>query len=160
MSFAPRVLLLAIVLAGCGQPASSPSPSPTPPAQAVDADAEAKEIAAALAKLPAPYNGADYDNGHRIFQQCAACHLIAAGAGNSVGPNLHGVLGRKAGTLKDFDYSAGLKKSGIVWDSATLDKWLTQPQSFVPNTRMTFLGVKKPDDRRDVIAYVEIEQAR
>jgi cytochrome c len=69
-------------------------------------------------------------------------------------------MGRTAGTLKDFDYSDSLKKSGIVWDSPTLDKWLAQPQSFVPNTRMTFLGVKKPDDRRDVIAYVEIMQAR
>jgi cytochrome c len=159
MPFAPRILLLAILLAGCGQPAPSPSAAPAA-LQAVNEDAEAAAIAASLAKLPAPYNAADYDNGRRIFQQCSACHLIQAGAGNSVGPNLHGVMGRTAGTLKDFDYSDSLKKSGIVWDSPTLDKWLAQPQSFVPNTRMTFLGVKKPDDRRDVIAYVEIMQAR
>ena len=56
--------------------------------------------------------------------------------------------------------SSAVKNSGIVWDSPTLDKWLAQPQSFIPNTRMTFIGIKKPDERRDVIAYVEVQQAR
>jgi cytochrome c len=166
MTLAPRALLLALALAGCKQPGPAPSSaaSTTGPdsAVAIDAreEAERTAVTAAIAKLPAPYNAADYDNGKKVFQQCRACHLIAAGAGNSVGPNLHGVFGRNAGALKNFDYSDSLKKSGIVWNASNLDQWLAQPQTFVPNTRMTFLGVKKPEDRRDVIAYVEVEQAR
>lgn len=159
-----RPLVLALALAACGQPGATTSTSsgPAPDAAALAAKeaAQQAEIAAALARLPAPYNSADYDNGRKVFQQCGACHLIAAGAGHSVGPNLHGVLGRKAGSLTDFNYSDSLKKSDIVWSPETLDQWLAQPQTFVKNTRMSFLGVKKPDDRRDVIAYVEIEQAR
>jgi cytochrome c len=167
MTLAPRALLFALVLAGCEQPGPAPSSAasttgPDSATVAADAKEEAERAAvtAAIAKLPAPYNDADYDNGKKVFQQCRACHLIEAGAGNSVGPNLHGVFGRNAGAVKDFDYSDSLKKSGIVWNAANLDQWLTQPQTFVPNTRMTFLGVKKPEDRRDVIAYVEVEQAR
>lgn len=165
MSLAPRAALLALVLTGCGQPAPPPAATPstadsTLAAADAKAEAERTEVMAAIKQLPPPYNEADYDNGKKVFQQCSACHLIAAGAGNSVGPNLHGVFGRKAGSVKDFDYSDSVRKSGIVWSAATLDQWLTQPQTFVPNTRMSFLGVKKPEDRRDVIAYVEVEQAR
>ncbi len=162
-----RVSLITLALAACGpqqnssqQSAATEVDSAAVAAAAAAEEAERAAVAAAIAKLPAPYNEANYDNGRKIYQQCRACHLIEAGAGHTVGPNLHGVIGRKAGALKDYDFSDSVKSSGIVWSASTLDQWLTQPQTFVPNTRMTFLGVKKPDDRRDVIAYLEVEQAR
>jgi cytochrome c len=162
-----RIWLVGLALAACGPQQNAAPPSATVEvdsaalaAAAAKEEAERTEVTAAILKLPAPYNEANYDNGRKVFLQCRSCHLIEAGAGHTVGPNLHGVFGRKAGSLKDYDYSDSVKNSGIVWSAATLDRWLTQPQTFVPNTRMTFLGVKKPEDRRDVIAYIEVEQAR
>jgi cytochrome c len=149
-----------LALSACG-PEQAPTPPEQPPPIASslapsEPEIDPAAIASALAEMPAPYNHADYDNGRRIFAQCRACHLIQAGAGNSVGPNLHGVFGRKAATLAGFPYSPALTASAITWDWDTLDTWLKQPAALVPNTRMTFLGLRKADDRRDVIAYLAI----
>jgi cytochrome c len=91
-------LLAFTALAGCGQP-TAPTPASAPPettAPAAPAPSAivTPEIAAQIAALPAPYNQADYVNGRRVFNQCRACHIFEAGAGNRVGPILHGVFGR------------------------------------------------------------------
>lgn len=110
--------------------------------------------------LPAPYDVADLVNGKKVFNQCSACHKIAAGAGNGLGPNLHGIFGTKAGDVAGFAFSEPLKASGITWDYATLDTWLTSPAAMVPGNRMTFIGVRKPEDRRDVIAFLKTESSK
>ena len=157
------VLVLAATLAGCGPP-SAPTPAEAPreetSAAAPTAPLVTPEIQAALAALPAPYNQADYLDGRRTFAQCKSCHVIEAGAGNRVGPNLHGVFGRKAGSVADFNYSPALKNAGFVWDMDHLDHWLANPQKDLPGTRMTFAGIADPDKRRDVIAYIEVESSR
>ncbi len=157
--FAAALCLTGLALAGCG-----PSgPPPAPQSEAVTApepEVADPAIVAALAALPAPYNEANYANGKRIGGQCRACHTLNDGGGTMVGPNLHGIFGRKAGTVAGFDYSHQLKAAGFTWDWDKLDQWLAQPQTFVPGTRMTFAGVRKPEDRRDVIAYIEIETKR
>jgi len=92
--------------------------------------------------------------GQLLSLACAACHSFGAGEKTIVGPNLHGVFGRPAGVLEGFDYSPGLKSSGLVWTPRALDAWLVDPASFVAGTKMTFTGYRSADDRRDLIAYL------
>ena len=103
----------------------------------------------ALAATPALAAG-DPERGEQVYQGCQDCHTLDR---NDVGPRHRGVFGRKAGSLADFDYSPGLKGAGFVWDEATLDRWLTDPQAFVPGARM-FYHLSEARDRADVIAYL------
>ena len=109
-----------------------------------------------LAELPAPYNHADLSNGEMHFSLCRSCHTIVQGGANMTGPNLYGVFGRKAASKADYPYSDALKGKGATWDAATLDKWLAGPQAFAPGTKMSFIGLKDADDRRDVIGYLKV----
>lgn len=92
--------------------------------------------------------------GKVVFIQCAACHSLEPDE-NKQGPSLAGLFGRKAGTVEDFNYSDANKKSGIVWDEAILRKYLPDPQSVVPGTKMTFAGLKDPKQVEDMIAYLK-----
>jgi cytochrome c len=96
----------------------------------------------------------DAARGQAKFGDCAACHRLEAGA-NNVGPNLHGILGRKAGEIADFRYSPAMKRSGIVWTSEMLDKFIGDPQALVPGNRMPYAGMASADDRADLIAYLQ-----
>ena len=87
------------------------------------------------------------------FAQCASCHSVEPGK-TVFGPSLHGVGGRKAGSLPGYDYSTALKQAKITWNAATLDRWLTSPQKTVPGTRMPFGGIQDPAARRALIAYL------
>ena len=101
-----------------------------------------------LAASPALAAG-DPDRGEKVYEGCQDCHSIDK---NDVGPRHRGVFGRKAGSLPDFDYSPALKNANVVWNEETLDKWLTNPQAFLPGARM-FYHLGSPGDRADVIAY-------
>lgn len=98
---------------------------------------------------------ADAAAGERVFLKCKACHQIGEGARIGVGPVLNGVVGRKAGTYPGYNYSEANKNSGLTWDEATLDEYLKNPRAKVPNTKMIFPGLDKPDDRTNVIAYLK-----
>jgi cytochrome c len=94
------------------------------------------------------------DNGRQVLKQaCGICHEVAAGK-NRVGPSLFGVVGRKAGSAPDFHYSDEMKNAGLVWDDATLDRFLTAPRATVPGTRMAYAGMKDDQKRHDLIAYL------
>ncbi|MFZ3237808.1 MAG: cytochrome c family protein [Stellaceae bacterium] len=108
---------------------------------------------AALAAVPA--RAADLAAGQQIFAKCRICHTIAAGAPSMVGPNLHGLFGRKAGSLPDFDYSAAMKTSGVVWNADTLAEYLRDPRGFVPGNRMAFPGIKNDVELTDLIGYLK-----
>jgi len=96
----------------------------------------------------------DPAKGATVFKKCLACHRIGPNAKNAVGPVLNGVVGRAAGTYPGYNYSNALKNSGLTWDEATLTKWVEGPRDLVPGTKMTFAGLKKPQDAADVIAYL------
>ncbi len=97
----------------------------------------------------------DAAKGKKVFAKCKACHSVKKGK-NKIGPSLYGLFGRKAGTAKGFKrFSSGMKKSGVVWDETTLDKFLAKPRSFIKGNRMPFAGLKKKSQRDDLIAYLK-----
>lgn len=161
-------LLFAAALAGCGKSQTqsqnqgaqaTASEQPANPQATQAAALTPEEIKKVQAALPAPYNTADLANGEAKFAFCSACHAITPGGPNMTGPNLHGVVGRKAGAAPDYNYSDAVKTAGFVWDAAHLDKWLSGPQAMLPGTKMTFPGLKDPKDRTDVIAYLMVNSA-
>jgi cytochrome c len=92
--------------------------------------------------------------GEVVFNKCQQCHHIGPGATNFYGPVLNGIIGRKAGTVPGYNYSAANKHSGKVWDVPTLTSYLKQPQHDVPATYMTFKGLKSQKDIANVISYM------
>jgi cytochrome c len=155
------VLSLAATVAACGksqtqgQDQGAQTSSTAPPAAAAPSEADMKKAQAAL---PAPYNAADLANGEAKFALCASCHTITPGGPNMTGPNLFGVVGRKAGAHPDFNYSDPVKNAGFTWDAAHLETWLTDPRAMLPGTKMSFVGLKDPKDRTDVIAYLMVNK--
>jgi cytochrome c len=98
---------------------------------------------------------ADPAAGEKIFKtQCGICHAVAAGE-NRIGPTLFGIVGRPAGSVPGFNYTADHKKLGITWDAANLDKYLTNPRAMVPDTSMVYAGLKDGTERADLVAYLE-----
>jgi len=110
-----------------------------------------------LATLPAAYQSADVADGERQSGQCRSCHSFAKDGANMTGPHLWGAVGRKAGSIADFNYSDGVKKSGLTWDAPTLDKWIENPRQVVPDTKMSFLGIKDPQKRKNLIAWLRTQ---
>lgn len=113
-------------------------------------------LAASLWLPASNAQAADAAAGETVFKRfCTACHIATAEGRRGVGPTLFGVVGRKAGTVDGFRYSAANKDSGITWTPEILDKYLTNPKDVVPGTIMTFAGVKNDTDRANVIAYLQ-----
>jgi cytochrome c len=88
------------------------------------------------------------------FAQCAVCHQVKPGA-SGLGPNLHGVVGRKAGTLAGYSYSSAMKASGKTWDAASIDAYIEAPQTVMPGTRMSYPGLKDKAKRDEVVAWLK-----
>jgi cytochrome c len=128
---------LNLIMAGLSVAAPTPTPTPT--------------------TAPAGVNP-DMKRGRLLFIQCRACHEVKAGLPHKVGPNLSGMLGRKAGTATGFtQYSPALRAWGQVWDAALLDKWIEKPSSVVPGNSMAFAGLTAQRDRAALIAYLQAE---
>ncbi|NOG72662.1 cytochrome c family protein [Roseicella sp. DB1501] len=122
------------------------------PAGAVPAAAPAAAGAPPIAERLAK---ADLEKGATLFRrQCGACHTPNEGGRNGVGPNLYDVVGKPHGHLEGFNYSAALKAKQGPWTYDELDHWLTSPSQYASGTRMAFAGIKDPQDRANVIAYL------
>lgn len=151
------VLLGVSALSACSKDASEPAKetvknvekTTTPPAKPIEKP-EMKP-----APKPAPVEMTPEMAGKKVFARCKACHTINEGGRNRVGPNLHGVIGRKAGTAEEFAYSKAMASSGITWSEETLGEYLKSPQTYVPKNKMSFIGLKKQKDRDNVIAYLK-----
>jgi cytochrome c len=100
-------------------------------------------------------SGGDPAMGRRLFAPCSSCHTTEANVPAKLGPTLHGIFGRKAGSLPGFSYSEAMQKSGIVWNESTLDAYIKEPSAVVPGNKMLFSGVPKDQARADIIAYLK-----
>ena len=158
MSHSSRMLLGAAAmalctLAACSQPARPPeAQTPAPQAQATPAPPVVPvtlEIvdAAGVAMIGDPAGG------RRVFLQCQSCHSVVAGD-NRVGPSLHNIIGRAAGSVEGFTYTEANRTSGITWTQQQLFDYLESPRTKVPGTNMVFAGLRDPQQRADLIAYL------
>ena len=95
----------------------------------------------------------DAQRGAQVFAQCKICHSLEAGK-NLVGPSLHGVIGRKAGSVSGYAYSPAMKNANVTWSDDTLSKYLVDPKAFIPGDKMVFAGIKDPSKLGDLLAYL------
>ena len=123
----------------------------------------ALSIAAVAGALPAstPAMAQDAAKGQKIFNRCRACHAVGPGAQNKAGPQLNGVVGRKAAAVPGYNYSDAMKlaaANGLVWTEPKLTAYLESPDSFLPGGVMAFGGIKNSGDLQDVIAFLKTQK--
>lgn len=121
--------------------------------------AAAKEAPKSLAELLTTANASA---GQAVFKKCSACHDASSGGPNKVGPNLYGVVGRPVASHEGFTYSDGMKthaEGGKAWTFEDLDKYLTNPKTEVPGNKMAFAGLKKGEDRANLLAWLNSQSA-
>lgn len=120
---------------------------------------------AAMAQAPAGATDTEgleppsLERGAELWGKCRACHTLEANGRNIVGPRLHGVFGRKAGSLADYRYSEAMKKSGVVWTAETMDRYLAATQDYIPGNKM-YGGLAIAQDRVDLIAWLQQQTTR
>lgn len=115
-------------------------------------------LAAICAAAAMAQEAGDVAAGEKVFRKCAACHTVSPDGKSKVGPDLYGVVGRTTGTLEGFNFSEVMVKAGAdghVWTEEEISAFLENPKKMFPGTKMTFVGLKKPEERADVIAYIK-----
>ena len=116
----------------------------------------ASSVAVILVAGSASAQSGNEARGERLFnQQCKACHTVDKDGARTVGPNLHGLVGRKAGSTEGFSSSDAMKASGIVWDDKTLVEYLKDPKGRVPGTKMVYVGLKQETQQEDMVAFLK-----
>jgi len=131
------------ILTACGSGGESKNDPPIPAQNPQDVEAAGETGDPVLLR------------GKRMFLRCRTCHTVDADGRNGTGPNLHGFLGTQAGSKDGFNFSKAMKSSDIIWTDEALDKWIQKPTGLVPGTSMAFVGLKKPEDRDALIAYLK-----
>lgn len=119
--------------------------------EATGEEAAGEEEVASIGELLAV---ADADAGASVAKKCTACHSIEQGGPNKIGPGLWGVVNRPLGDAADFAYSGAIVDHGGAWDYESLNAFLTNPKEWAPGTKMAFAGLKKPEDRANLILYL------
>jgi cytochrome c len=114
-------------------------------------------LALALAFAGPALADGDAEKGAKVFGKCKTCHAVGADAKNRVGPVLNGIVGRLAASVEGFKYSDALlakNAEGFTWTEEAIEAYLANPKEYLPGNKMVFVGLKKEDDREDVIAYL------
>ena len=124
---------------------------------AVAAEAGGEAGGAAAVPIATLLATADVAKGEAVFKKCAACHTVAQGGPNGIGPNLWAALGKPHGHVAGFSYSDALKSVPGNWDFEGMDKWLANPKKYAPGTKMTFAGLGNPEERANLIAYLNAQ---
>jgi cytochrome c len=119
---------------------------------------KAAVVAAVLVAVAGNAQAGDAAKGKTVFQRCAICHRVDKGGGNGLGPNLFGIVGRRAGSAAGFNYSAAMKNSGITWSADKLDAYIEHPAAIVPGNKMAFAGIGDAGQRADVVAYLAAQK--
>lgn len=132
-------------------PPAAEAPAPAAPAATEPAP---QPIELAITDASGAKLSGDPVAGKRVFAQCATCHSVNAGE-NRVGPSLHNIIGREAGEVEGFRYSEANKNSHLVWSEQELFTYLENPRAKIPGTTMAFVGLRNPQQRADVIAYLK-----
>ena len=124
-----------------------------------------KEVSAKTVKVDEPVDikallaMGDLAHGEKVFKKCSACHMIAADGKNKIGPNLWGVIGRKAGAINDYNYSKAMLAYAKEWTFEEMNSYLIKPQAYIKGTKMAFAGLRKEKDRASVILYMNSKSA-
>lgn len=137
------ILVSLLLLTGCGGQAD----------EQARVMAEGEPAGSAKAGMPVAEAAAVAVGPPAAFAQCRSCHSVEPGR-SGIGPSLHGIFGKPAGSVPGFNYSTALQQSRIVWDRAALEQWLEAPMRMVPGTRMV-VGVRSDEQRREIIEYLE-----
>jgi cytochrome c len=153
------VLFAGIVAMGAGIVSSEVIHAERPetmgyPIEGVETEGGEGEAGPSIATLLA---NADPAKGEAVFKKCIACHTINQGGANGIGPNLYASVGKPHGHVAGFAYSDALKGVPGDWSFEALDAWLTSPRKYAPGTKMTFAGLGNPEDRANVIAYMNAQ---
>jgi cytochrome c len=148
----PGAGLLAAMLAGCGSESAPPPPVTVEKIVVREPGAPAANAIIANAATDGTVDLVAL--GESAFQACAGCHNAAPDAPNMAGPNLHGVVGRAAGSLEGYAYSPAMAGSGLIWDRASLDRFLANPSGYVPGTAMVAGAVRDGERRAAIVAYL------
>lgn len=119
------------------------------------APAAAGAAAAVVAPIAERLKTADAAKGQALTKQCASCHTFDPGGKTLTGPNLHAIVGKQAGSHAGFAYSDKMKGLGKPWDVELLDQFMANPKGVVPGTKMTYAGISRPEQRADLIKYLE-----
>lgn len=152
----PRISLLSLtatLLMACGNQAAdtrNTAPNTQQKPRAENAEAQI-EIVSAVELSP---EDAQLALGKKVYRKCKACHTLEDGGRHRVGPNLYGVMGAKIAAKDGFAYSKAFTDSSMIWSDENIDAYLLKPKEFIPGNRMTFVGLKKEEDRKAVIAYL------
>lgn len=143
------MILPMILLTACGggeESTSSSTPVSTPAPRA----GTAPVVKTASATTP-------MERGAKLYKRCRACHTLDQGGKHKVGPNLWDIYGAKAGAKEGFNYSKVMAASEIIWDDATLDAYIKKPSAFMKGNRMSFVGIKKAEDRAALLLYMKAQ---
>ena len=146
-------LLASFAVLACSGESAAPVAAKTVQANAPKTPA-ATQVSAQAPKIELSPEELQLKQGKKVFRKCQSCHTLDNGGRHRIGPNLYGVMGAKIASKDGFAYSKASKASDVIWTDGNLDAFLTKPKEFLPGNRMTFVGLKKEEDRKAVIAYL------